>query len=91
MKYDLSDTISYAKDIKETSLKLVHNANASHIGGILSMADILAVLYHKILNVKEANPKWENRDRFLLSKGHNCAGLYSALSLKGFFYINNLI
>ena len=49
------------------------------------MADILSVLYGSVLNIKAENPQWENRDRFVLSKGHACTALYAALALKGFF------
>ena len=64
---------------------MVHEANASHIGGALSMADILAVLYNDILRYQPQDPNWKGRDRLLLSKGHACVSLYAALALKGFF------
>jgi transketolase len=60
-------------------------AHSSHVGGGLSMAEILAVLYGTILNVDPARPDWPGRDRFILSKGHACAGLYAALASRGFF------
>ncbi|MCL5071991.1 MAG: transketolase [Actinobacteria bacterium] len=56
-----------------------------HPGGALSIADIITCLYFKILNIDPSNPKWEERDRFILSKGHACPALYAALALKGFF------
>jgi transketolase len=62
-----------------------HNANASHIGGALSIADILAVLYERVLNIYPLEPTHPARDRFLLSKGHACSALYAVLALKGFF------
>ncbi|NDC82836.1 transketolase [bacterium] len=58
---------------------------SSHIGSILSMVDILAVLYGSVLNVDPQQPKWPNRDRFILSKGHAGAGVYAALAERGFF------
>lgn len=64
---------------------MVHRANASHIGSGLSMADLLAVLYGKILRVDPGQPDWAERDRFILSKGHAAATLYAALAEKGFF------
>ena len=64
---------------------MVHAANASHIGGVLSMADILAVLYGGILRVRPEEPRWADRDRLILSKGHCCVGVYSALAETGFF------
>ncbi|MFV0378019.1 MAG: transketolase [Mangrovibacterium sp.] len=80
----------FAKQIRVHSLKMVHHANASHIGGVFSMADILAVLYMHVLNLNPDKPDWEDRDRFLLSKGHSCAGLYACLALKGFFPLSEL-
>lgn len=64
---------------------MVHAAKASHIGGCLSMADILAVLYTRILRVDPADPRSADRDRFVLSKGHATAILYAALAESGFF------
>jgi transketolase len=84
------NSIQLAKEIRKKSLKLVYQANASHIGGALSMADILAVLYTDILKLDVANPKNPDRDRLILSKGHCCVALYAALALKGFFPIEEL-
>ena len=64
---------------------MVARANASHIGGALSMADLLAVLYGEVLRVRAEEPRWPERDRFILSKGHSCTALYAALALRGFF------
>jgi transketolase len=64
---------------------MVHRAASSHIGTCLSMADLLAVLYTSILRVDPAKPGWSDRDRFILSKGHGAAALYSALAVRGFF------
>jgi transketolase len=64
---------------------MVHRANASHIGGCLSSADLLAVLYGRILRVDPARPDWPDRDRFVQSKGHAAAALYATLALRGFF------
>ena len=66
-------------------IESVHAAKAGHPGGSLSAADMFTYLYFKELNVDPANPKWEDRDRFVLSKGHTAPGLYSALALRGFF------
>ena len=62
-----------------------HNAKSGHPGGSLSIADLLSYLYFEEMNVDPANPKWEDRDRFVLSKGHTAPALYGALALKGFF------
>jgi transketolase len=61
-----------------------------HPGPALSIADIIACLYFKILNIDPKNPKWPDRDRFILSKGHACPTLYAALALKGYFSKENL-
>jgi len=87
-KKDKSELL--AKEIRILSLQMVYKAKASHIGGALSMADILAVLYNDVLNIDPLNPKNPDRDRFLLSKGHACTGLYATLALKGFFPVEDL-
>ncbi|MBQ3041466.1 MAG: transketolase [Clostridia bacterium] len=74
-----------ATDIRLGIIEAVYNAKSGHPGGALSSADILACLYFSELNVDPNNAKDENRDRFVLSKGHSCPGLYSVLALKGFF------
>ncbi len=68
-----------------------HAAKAGHPGGSLSAADLFTYLYFKELNVDPANPKDENRDRFVLSKGHTAPGLYAALALRGFFPVEDLL
>ncbi len=67
-----------------------YHAKSGHPGGSLSAADIFAYLYEKELHVDPKNPDWENRDRFVLSKGHCCPSLYAVLALKGFFSWNEL-
>ena len=67
-----------------------HSAKAGHPGGSLSAADLFTYLYFQELNVDPANPKWENRDRFVLSKGHTAPGLYAALAHRGFFPVEDL-
>ena len=66
-------------------------AKCGHPGGSMSAADMFTYLYFKELNVDPANPKWENRDRFVLSKGHTAPGLYTALALRGFFPVEDLL
>ena len=67
-----------------------HGAKAGHPGGSLSAADLFTYLYFKELNVDPKNPKWEDRDRFVLSKGHTAPGLYAALANRGFFPVDDL-
>jgi transketolase len=66
------------------------SANASHIGSALSAADVLAVLYGEVLRFDPASPKWPDRDRFILSKGHACTALYAALAESGYFPVEKL-
>ena len=68
-----------------------HAAKCGHPGGSLSAADMFTYLYFKELNVDPKNPKWEDRDRFVLSKGHTAPGLYAALALRGFFPVEDLV
>jgi len=76
--------------IRRHALDMTSNGKTSHIGSILSIADILAALYRSELQYNTDNPKWEDRDRFILSKGHAGAGLYAALAESGFFSIDKL-
>lgn len=79
-----------AKRIRVHAINMVHDAHASHIGGILSCADIVAVLYNDIATVFPHDPKNKNRDRIILSKGHNGVAIYVALAETGFFDISKL-
>ena len=74
-----------AEEIRLGILEGTYNAGSGHPGGSLSCADIMTYLYFYELNVNPAEPKWEDRDRFVLSKGHAAPALYAALSLRGFF------
>jgi transketolase len=69
---------------------MVSAAKASHIGGALSIADIVAVLYCGVARVNPRAPKWVERDRIILSKGHCCAAIYAALALRGFISLDEL-
>jgi transketolase len=74
-----------ATKIRKHAIEAVYSAGSGHPGGSLSIADILAVLYFDVMNVDPKNPKWEDRDRFVLSKGHCTPALYGALAERGFF------
>lgn len=80
-----------AKQIRIESIRMVHRAKASHLGGALSVADVLAVLYWNIMKVNPANPDDENRDYLIYSKGHTCVALYATLALKGFYPMSELV
>jgi transketolase len=71
--------------IRRHCLRMTHRANSSHIGSSLSTADLLAVLYGRVLRLDASQPAWPERDRFILSKGHGCAALYAILVERGFF------
>lgn len=77
--------ISFAYDIRKETLLCIATLGVGHIGGSLSVADILAYLYGKAMRVDAKNPHDENRDKLVLSKGHSGPALYSTLALKGFF------
>ena len=85
-----SDTRELAKRIRLHALEMTHTGGSSHVGSVLSMTDIIAVLYGEVLNYNSANPSCDNRDRFILSKGHAGAGVYAALAECGFFSTNEL-
>ena len=72
-------------------IESTHAAKCGHPGGSMSAADMFTYLYFKELNVDPRNPKWEDRDRFVLSKGHTAPGLYAALALRGFFPVEDLL
>ena len=79
-----------ANEIRKSIVTAVHSAKAGHPGGSLSAADIFTYLYFEELNIDPKNPKMENRDRFVLSKGHTAPGLYSALANRGYFPVEEL-
>lgn len=79
-----------AKKIREDIIDEVYYAKSGHPGGSLSIADILTVLYFKEMNINPQDPNWEDRDRFVLSKGHCSPALYSCLANRGFFPVEDL-
>lgn len=79
-----------AKKVRENIIDEVYCAKSGHPGGSLSVADILTILYFKEMNVNPKNPEWEDRDRFVLSKGHCSPALYSCLANRGFFSVEDL-
>ncbi len=90
-------TASEKKQLQITACKVrmgvvesTYGAKAGHPGGSLSAAEVFTYLYFKEMNIDPKNPKWEDRDRFVLSKGHTTPGLYSALANRGFFPVEDL-
>ncbi|WP_288314216.1 transketolase [uncultured Eubacterium sp.] len=80
----------YATKIRMGIIEGTYNAKAGHPGGSLSAADVFAYLYKKEMRVNPKEPKWDDRDRLVLSKGHCAPGLYAALAYKGFFPVEDL-
>ncbi len=90
-------TSSEKKQLQITACKVrmgvvesTYGAKAGHPGGSLSAAEVYTYLYFKEMNIDHKNPKWEDRDRFVLSKGHTTPGLYSVLANRGFFPVEDL-
>ena len=79
-----------ATQIRLDILEEVFSASSGHPGGSMSIAEILTYLYFKEMKIDPKNPKWEDRDRFVLSKGHTAPGLYAALAERGFFPTEDL-
>ena len=86
-KLELAKT---ANEVRKGIVTAVHSAKAGHPGGSLSAADMFTYLYFEEMNIDPKNPKMENRDRFVLSKGHTAPGLYSALAHRGYFPVEDL-
>lgn len=84
----ISEQLAYR--IRRHALDMTHLGKSSHIGSVLSMADILGVLYTNVLRVNPDEPRWVGRDRFILSKGHAGSGVYAALAERGFFPLEKL-
>lgn len=79
-----------ANDVRIGIIEGVYSAGCGHPGGSLSIADVLTYLYFEEMNIDPKNPKWEHRDRFVLSKGHTAPALYSTLANRGFFDVEEL-
>ena len=89
--HNYSELTAIARAVRAQSLRMVHRAGAGHPGGDLSSADILVTLYFAVLRIDPRHPDDPARDRFILSKGHCSAALYSTLAMRGFFPEEELI
>ena len=74
-----------SKELRRDVVKMIHDAKSGHPGGSLSEIEILIALYYEVMNVDPKKPDKEDRDLFVLSKGHACPGLYAVLADKGYF------
>lgn len=90
-KTTLKELKKHALSVRKNVVEAVFSAASGHPGGSLSSADILTALYFEEMRVDTKNPKWEDRDRFVLSKGHCTPGLYGVLAEKGFFPAKDLL
>lgn len=81
---------SISADIRCNIIAMVKDAQVGHIGGSLSVTDILVSLYFKVMDIRPDDPGWEDRDRLILSKGHGATALYSTLAYRGFFPVEGL-
>ena len=84
------NSLQLALNLRASALRMVHTANASHIGSCLSLADILAVLYGRVMRLDPADARWPGRDRLVVSKGHASAAVYAVLAHRGFFPVDEL-
>jgi len=82
---DFEKLTRYSADIRIWTIRTIAEAGFGHIGGSASIADVLAVLYGGMMKIDPENPQWEERDWFVLSKGHCAPALYAALALRGYF------
>lgn len=74
-----------ANELRRNIITMIYEAQSGHPGGSLSIADFITACYWHAMNVDPTNPRWSERDRFVLSKGHTCPAQYAALAMKGFF------
>ena len=79
-----------ATDLRKKAVSMIYEAQSGHPGGSLSAADFVAACYFREMNIDPKNPKWEDRDRFVLSKGHVCPIQYAALATLGYFPLDVL-
>ncbi|MCD8349777.1 MAG: transketolase [Planctomycetaceae bacterium] len=86
----MGTTEAKAKEIRVNIIEMIGDLGIGHIGGCLSLAELLAVLYYEVMQVDPANPRWEGRDRLVCSKGHAGPALYAVLAMKGYFPRENL-
>jgi transketolase len=89
-KLELNELINYTKIIRRDIVEMIYRANSGHPGGSLSITEIVTALYFNVMNHNPEKPDWEDRDRFILSKGHACPALYSCMARTGYFPLEEL-
>jgi len=90
LKNDIHVLEELAKEARRTTIKMIASIGRGHIGGSLSIIELLTVLYYEVMNINPKDPHWIDRDRLVLSKGHSGPGLYSVLAMKGFYDISEI-
>ncbi|MCP1103678.1 transketolase [Aequitasia blattaphilus] len=88
--YQNKNTKEFAQEIRVNALEGLKDLGFGHVGGAMSATDVLAVLYGKVMNIDPKNPQWEDRDYFVMSKGHAGPALYATLALSGYFPVEEL-
>ncbi len=83
--------IEIARSVRIDIVQAIHHANGGHFGGPLSAVELLVALYFRELNIDPVHPQWEDRDRFILSKGHSAIALYAVLAERGYFPVEELM
>ena len=79
------DLVPITKDIRKLIIKSIASIGSGHVGGSLSIVEVLTVLYFREMNIDPNNPKMEGRDRLIVSKGHSGPGVYATLARRGYF------
>ena len=82
---DVKRLENQAIQIRQDIISMIHDAKAGHPGGSLSAVEMVTALYFHVMNIDPQNPKWPDRDRFILSKGHSCPVMYACLARRGYF------
>ena len=85
MKLDVNELIAMSKRVRKDIVNMIHESGDGHPGPSMSSVDIVTALYFSVMKIDSKNPKWEDRDRFVLSKGHACPMLYAVLAQRGYF------
>ena len=91
MGFDKKQTDAFSIQIRKNAMRAIAAKGNGHVGGALSIADLLAVLYHDVMHVDPKNPAMPDRDVIVISKGHAGPAMYATLALKGYFDLDVLL
>ena len=87
---DVGELEELARQARVAIVKAIYHAGGGHLGGPFSATDMLTALYWRVMNIRPEDPTWEDRDRFILSKGHSSIALYAVMALRGYFPVEEL-